>query len=123
MKSRERWQDSVNLVLGLWLVLSPFMPFMGIGTLTGVAALNSYIFGAIITGFALWALLKPQLWEEWINLVIGLWLIVAPFALGFASMSKVMWSAIIVGLLVAGDALWSMLKRPMGPKPQKLHHA
>ncbi|MFP5503028.1 MAG: SPW repeat protein [Candidatus Sericytochromatia bacterium] len=41
-----------------------------------------------------------------LNLVLGVWLIVAPFALGYAYFEAAMWNSIVVGLLVAAFAAW-----------------
>ncbi len=120
METRTRWQDWVNLLLGLWLF---FTPFFGFGMMTGAAALNGYIFGAIIVVLSIVALFQPQFWEEWINLFIGLWLIIAPFVLGYAVGMFFMWNSVIVGLLVGGAAVWAMYARPTGPTHHVPHHA
>ena len=101
MESKQRWQDWINLLLGLWLCVAPFF---GLGMLNDTAAGNSYIFGAIIALLAAAALWRPQSWEEWTNLLIGLWLIAAPFVLGFTTQTAAMWNQIIVGLVVGGDS-------------------
>ena len=59
------------------------------------------------------ALAQPQKWEEGVNLVIGLWLIVAPFALGFANDPGSTWNHVLVGLVTGGDALWALLQPPL----------
>jgi hypothetical protein len=101
---RKLWPDWVNLVLGIWLFLSPWF---GLGEAQG-AAWNSWIFGALIAVFAIAALSLPQKWEEWVNAVFGLWLIVAPFALSFNTEVGAMWNHIVIGVLVGADALWAM---------------
>lgn len=99
------WQDWVNLVLGVWLFIAPFF---GIGALNESAVWNSYVAGIAIVVFAWASLARPQRWKEWINLLIGVWLIIAPFALGYTDQPAAMWNHIIVGLLVGADALWAM---------------
>lgn len=108
MEKKQRWQDWVNLILGIWLFLSPWF---GIGV-TETAAWNSWIFGAVIAVMAGWALANPQVWEEWVNLVVGIWVLIAPFVLGFTELEGAMWNHIIVGLIVAADAAWAMAQRP-----------
>ncbi len=104
MRANQRWQDRVNLVLGLWLFLSPFF---GIGAGSTPAVWHSYIFGATVALVSLGALAKPQMWEEWTNLCIGLWLIAAPYALGFSTVQVATWNHLIVGIVVAAGALWA----------------
>lgn len=103
---RNRWQDRANLLLGIWLIAAPALalaPSAG-----SVAAWNGYIFGSAIVVFSAWALAQPQRWEEWINLVIGLWLIAAPFLLGFSTDAGAAWNHVVVGVIVGGDAMWAM---------------
>jgi len=104
----QHWQDGTSLLLGAWLVLSPFF---GIGAIGDVAAINSYLTGTAVVIFSIVALARPQLWEEYSNLVLGLWLIAAPFALGFTNLVGPMWNQIIVGLLVGGPALAATLQK------------
>jgi hypothetical protein len=108
MKMR-RWQDVVILVLGFWLIVSPFV--MQYPDLTGIAALNSYVFGFGVMVFAAIALYRPQMWEEWINLVLGIWLLVAPIVLGFRSETDAVANHLLVGLLIVIDTLSIMVPR------------
>ena len=95
---KTRWQDWINLILGAWLFFSPWL-FQY--STTGAASWNSFIFGVAIVVFALWALFAPRAWEEWTNLILGLWLIVAPTVLGFTMNKLAAWNLGIVGLVVA----------------------
>lgn len=97
-----RKRDWVMLMLGIWFVFSPF--FLGYRDYTGIVAVNSYVFGAIVAALAGAALYRPQMWEEWVELVLGLWLIVAPFALDFRGDTWATANHIMVGLLIAADA-------------------
>jgi len=38
-------------------------------------------------------------WYAWINIILGLWLILSPFLLGFES-DQAIWNSAIVGFLV-----------------------
>lgn len=111
MKPTQRWQDWLNLIFGAWLFIAPVA---GVGAGNDIAAWNAYIFGAAIVFFSVAALIRPQLWEEWVNLYVGVWLIFAPFVLGFVDQTAVMWNHIVVGLAVGGDALWAMLSPRIG---------
>jgi hypothetical protein len=108
MKTR-RWQDGAILVLGFFLSVSPFV--MQYPELAGIAALNAYVFGITLMVFAAIALFRPQMWEEWINLVLGIWLPIAPIVLGFRSETDAVASHLLVGLLVVIDTLSIMLPR------------
>lgn len=104
----QRWQDWVTLVLGLWLIIAPLIAF---GDSTATGAINSYIVGVIVAALSVWALAQPRSWAEWINLAVGLWLIISPFTLGFANNTALMWNHIIVGVLVGASAGWTAQAR------------
>lgn len=108
-RTEQRWQDWVNLILGIWLFLSPWF---GLAQ-TSTSAWNSWIFGAAIAVFSAWALSAPQKWEEWVNLAIGVWVLIAPFVLLFSSQTGATWNHVIVGIVVAIDAIWAMSQRPV----------
>jgi hypothetical protein len=108
--SEKRWQYRVMLVLGWWLVFSPFLFYE---SLNDAAAWNSYILGSAIVLFAIWTLPVLEKWEEWVNLVLGLWLIVAPFSLSFYHAEiAAAWNHIILGILIGADAIWALARRP-----------
>lgn len=109
----KRWQDWVVLVLGIWLFFSPFL----LNYTQTVAASNAYIVGLAVALFAILALLDSRLWEEWVNLALGAWLIISPFVLGYSDMGTPTWNHIIVGLLIGADALW-VIARPGAPAPR-----
>jgi len=113
MQSNQRWQDWVIFALGVWLFFSPY--FMTYGSLDGVAAWDSYAVGALVALFAASALWRssPSQPEEWVNLVLALWLVAAPFALGFyASEATAAWNHIVIGILIGGDAIWALAAKP-----------
>jgi SPW repeat len=103
---KQRWQDWLMLIFGAWVFFSPFwMP--AYASRGDAAAWNSYIFGAIAFLLAWGALATKQLWEEWLNLLIGIWLIIAPFLLRFYSAEPgAGWNQIILGILMGIDAIW-----------------
>ncbi len=98
----QRWQDWTNALLGVWLVIAPFS---GVGPTDGVAAINSYLIGTAVALFAFAALATPQIWKEYTNVGLGLWLVFAPFILGFTGLVGPMLNQIVVGLVIGSIAL------------------
>ncbi|RWM80597.1 MAG: hypothetical protein EOR84_35190 [Mesorhizobium sp.] len=45
-------------------------------------------------------------WEEWANLVAGLWLIVSPWLLGFAANVNAMGTHVVLSVLVFVASVW-----------------
>jgi hypothetical protein len=49
-------------------------------------------------------------WGAWLNVIAGVLLVIAPFVLGYDTLSDIaMYEAVAVGLLIGGIALWSVL--------------
>jgi hypothetical protein len=99
-----QWQDAVNVVLGLWLIVSPWV--LGYAMLT-TPAWNAYVVGVVIAVAAVAALLAFHTWEEWVSVALGAWLVVSPWILGFVATTTALWNQIVVGVIVGGLALWS----------------
>ena len=94
---QKRWQDLGNILLGAWLFISPWVMDYVLGM--PPAAKNSYILGLAIVIFAAVAVYIPQIWEEWINVALGLWLVASPWVLGFAH-TRAMHFAIGIGIAI-----------------------
>ena len=88
----------INLTLGTTLVLATFSTGFAVSL---AAVWNAYVIGALIITCAAIALTKYGEWVEWTNAAAGGWLLVAPFALGFASNTPAMWTHVLIGLAVA----------------------
>ncbi|MGC9603085.1 MAG: SPW repeat protein [Minisyncoccia bacterium] len=46
-------------------------------------------------------------WNYWTLLVIGLWLVISPWILGFSSFNLPAWNSILMGVLVIIFSIWS----------------
>ena len=50
-------------------------------------------------------------WASWIDFVLGIWLIISPFVLGFRMMSgRATIDDVIFGILIAAFSLWTAFK-------------
>ncbi len=47
--------------------------------------------------------------SRWGELVLGLWVLISPWLLGFSGIAVMKWSNVIVGILLAVDAGWQMM--------------
>ena len=101
----KHWQDSVTLVLGVWTVASPWL----LGFQTDATAMgNAVVIGGLIAAIGLIAVFRPLFWEEWANLVLGVWLVISPWALEFTGIQQALVSAVVVGGGVLALTLWNM---------------
>ena len=89
--------DVVNLALGAVLFFSPWL--FDLST-TGPQWQTASIVGLIIAVLSIAALAAFAVWEEWLNLIAGLALIVSPWLLGFQD-SQAMTIDVVIGMSVA----------------------
>jgi len=102
----KRWADCVNLILGLWMIASPWiLRFAGSDS---PAVWSAWILGAAIVVFAGLAMYVPRAWEEALNIILGACLITSPWALGFADLPTPARNAVLTGVLVIAFGIWAM---------------
>ena len=101
MKRREAPLDLYTAILGAFLFVSPWL----FAYRDGVARGTAFASGAVLLAISLLAIVAFREWEEWVNLAIGLWLLAAPFALGFPHHAAAMHVAVFVGAVVTFLAL------------------
>ncbi len=102
--SSVRLCDVVNLSLGVVLFFSPWL-----FDLSGGAQLHTAsIVGIVIAVGSIAALAAFAVWEEWLNLIAGLVLIVSPWLLGFQD-SQAMTIDVVIGMAVAALAAFEAL--------------
>jgi hypothetical protein len=97
----KRWRhesvlDLYKLLLAMFLLASPWL----FARTNGTAAIDLRASGAAIAVLSLTAMVAFSNWEEWANLLLGVWLIVSPCVLGFAH-TRAMHFSIGVGAAVA----------------------
>jgi hypothetical protein len=109
--SRSRnWQDLLNLLLAIWLFFSPWVLQFGGHASTAqpapgfaaaqAATANAWWLGVIVFLVSISALMRMQLWQEWLNLILGAWIFIAPWGLGFYGLHAASWNHWIVGALI-----------------------
>jgi SPW repeat len=112
----DKWRNSAicdvaNLILGALLFLSPWIFHFS----PGVESWNAWAGGGIIVVLSIAALSAFAEWEEWLNLIVGLWILVSPWALKFSASSNAMRTSVIIGAIVAVIAaieLWTFHRSP-----------
>lgn len=103
----KRWQDWVNIILGAWMVASPWVLNF---TDNLVASRSAWVLGAAILLFAAIAVYMPKAWEEAVNIILGICLLLSPWVLGFTEHENATANAAIVGILVVAFGVWAMLR-------------
>jgi hypothetical protein len=95
---KESVSDVVNVLLGAFLFLTPW--FYGYAS-EATASWNAWVSGIVVAGLAVAALAAYAGWEEWLNLLVGLWVAVSPWLVGFSANVTAMGLHLAVGALVA----------------------
>ena len=95
--SASGWKNSVELVIGLWLLLSP----LALGFFSNpVASLVTILVATVVFFVSQLGLANQQPWEEWVNLIAAVVLIGAPWIFGYASIGAAVWNSVICGGLL-----------------------
>ena len=94
------WEDWVDMVLGVWLAASPWI--LGFSDSDPAATRNALIIGIAVAALSALTFLAYSIIEEWVDVVLGLWLMASPWILASAGNGAVVADFVIVGALVVG---------------------
>jgi hypothetical protein len=98
----KHWEDWVSGALGFWLLVSPWvLDYSGM-----TAAQNAVVVGFLLIAIEFVEVSAFRVWEEWVNVVIGAWLVISPWVLDTALVPTI--NFVIVGLLVLALALYEI---------------
>ena len=114
-----RWPDWLTLLIGVWVVLSPWA--IGFAGTDMTAAWNAWTFGVATVVFSALAVSMPSAWEEVINILIGIWMVISSWVLGVTSRAAES-NAVIVGLLLILFAAWAMAMNRMTQREMTTTH-
>ena len=93
--------DVINLLLGMLLFFAPWM----FGFVSTLASENAWLSGALISLLATTAIIAFDAREQRLNLLVGLWVVVSPWLLGFHAEMHIHF---IVGLLLVTLVLFEL---------------
>ncbi|WP_341898451.1 SPW repeat protein [Ferrovibrio terrae] len=94
------------MLLGLAVLASPWLlAFSEVPAPTW----NAVIVGSAIVMLSAFAIARLEPWEEWLNIGLGLWLIVSSWVLDYGAAHQAIASHVSIGLLItllAASELW-----------------
>lgn len=109
-----RWQDWGNVILGCWLAVSPWQ--LGFA-LNHLASGNACGLGIVLVVFNLFIVGRMvDEGQEILNIILGLWLVLCPFAFGFSSARLPAINFMIVGTATIILACWQIFDAVKEPK-------
>jgi SPW repeat len=120
-KVHKSWEDWIILGLGAALIVSPAFDSV---TRTPLVLLNAIMVGFLILCLAISELSLIEQWDEWVSLVLGIWMIVAPSALGYVGTGILWFWHMAIGAIVALLALlelwqdWSLSDEELSKRGQ-----
>ena len=103
-----------QLVLAIFLFVSPWLFAFANGKLR----IDTWVSAALVAVISLLALIAFRDWKEWIACILGLWIAVSPWVLGFQH-TVAMFINLAVGLSIAYLALLDLWLTHYGPSPEK----
>ena len=93
----------INLVLGVWLIVSPFViGYFASSASSTVTIANDGILGVLLVACSWWiaAAMAAKLGVSGFQALCGIWLIIAPFVLRYAELSRATRNDMVVGIAV-----------------------
>lgn len=108
-----------NVILGLWLIISPFV----LGYMYEPLAMYNDIFmGILIGGFAFYAAFEEKPAASWLNIAFGIWLFISPLVLNHnvevaGSNEMIVGVFVVVLALVSGVSYRSVRSKMPGGRP------
>jgi hypothetical protein len=100
--------SGLDILAGIWLIISPF--FLAYANAPRATS-NDVILGIIIASLAAVRFFGAyeQAWLSWINVLLGIWVLISPWALGYQTVPAPLWNNVILGIIVIILAAWSAL--------------
>jgi SPW repeat-containing protein len=87
--------DIYTLLCGIFLVLAPWL----FGFVRAAGRFDAEVSGYVLIALSAAGFVAFADWEEWLKVAVGIWLIAAPWLLGFAHTSA-MHVSIAIGVIV-----------------------
>ena len=105
-KTQVQWASGLNVIAGIWLIISPWvLGFSGLNTPRDNAVILGIVVGilALIRAFGAF----EAEWLSWINAILGIWLFISGWVLGYSTNLTPFWDTLILGVIVFVLAVWS----------------
>jgi len=87
-----------NAAVAVLLFISPFVFAYATGT---ASSIDDYIVAIVVFVLAGIRYFMPRqnVWASWVNLVLGIWLVISPFVFLYTNLAAI-WMSIIAGLVI-----------------------
>jgi ABC-type uncharacterized transport system permease subunit len=127
---RQHWQDWLTAIVGIWTFITPWVlvqtaPAATTGTAVAASAAGSgvdwsfHLVGLAIAIVGIAAIAARRLWEEWVDVVLGAWLLASPWILKFTDHTALTWNALIMGAVVVILSAWVLMAESRPGRPER----
>ncbi len=99
--------SGLDVLAGIWILISPFV----LRFMPHQATTNNVILGIVIGILAAirFSGAYGQSWLSWINVILGIWVLITPWVLRFSHFRTATTNNVIMGIIVIILAGWSAL--------------
>lgn len=97
-----QWEDWASMALGFFVVISPWVTRT---TEPQAAVLNAVIVGLLVLAIGTIEMQVIRRWEEWCEFLLGAWLAISPWALGYSHQGAATTLHVVLGAVIAALAL------------------
>ena len=104
----ERSRDGsswINIMLSIWVIVSPFV----LASHSSKAIWNNVVVGAVVGILALIGWGTHQTGWSWLNLILGMWLVISQFVLFLSG--PAMWNNVVLGIIIGAFSLTNTYSR------------
>lgn len=115
--------SGLDVMAGFWLAISPFAfafrhPSGTVGIQAKAAIASNIIVGIAICGMAFVRCRTPSKNGRlsWLNLMLGIWVLISPWTLGFAKVHAAMINNVTLGVIVIILSGWSAIASASGER-------
>ena len=107
--STRRWQDQLMVLIGVWLLVSPWVFDYSVDS---APAINATVSGAVIALLAAFDLVKTYVWAVLLNIVLGAWVTVSPWLVDTAQDAAMTTSLVVAGIATMVLGMWELRSDP-----------
>ena len=105
--------NTANVALGGILFVAPWL--FGFRHETR-ASLNAWLSGGVVVVLALLAVIRTHDWEEWLNVLAGMWIAASPWLLWFDDVLSAVWTHVIIGGSIVAMAALELFRLYQAPQ-------
>lgn len=118
-KAPAAWASWINVILGIWLIIAPWV--LGFAGTSTDATWNSVILGIAVLILGYLGATTTSAAPCWWNIVLGIWLIISPYALRFNGTPRAEPNTMLFGVIIGILALVAGLAK-MPPTTTRTVH-